>query len=382
MVWKFFRRRKSKSPELDVQAANALGAESLPMQDTRAAIEELSQVVKNNPEAVEIYLALGSLYRSQGEIERAIQIRNSLIVRPGLDPEFKARAWFELGRDFRRGGFLDRAESAFAQARELIGETEEIHLEVARLAAERSSFREAADAYGRLDQPLPRAHYLVRYAQECYREGDESRGQKALKQAVKAYPGAVEAWLESIVQAYRHGSAAKVASSLKNALEEVEPGIRFVLLEGLYQEVVKAERMREQGSGDAHEWTDACATKDLVEAVIPQLEALEPDVLLYYYGSRLLLKKRDVDQAMNWFEKTLVLYPDFWLARLELFELSQNEQTFTKFFKQQLRFFMDRAREVRRFYCGRCGLKRDTLFFVCPRCRSWHSIKFRKDFSQ
>jgi len=380
--WKLFRRKKLRSPELGAQAANSVGAESLPMQDTRAAIEELSKVVKNDPEAVEIYLALGSLYRSQGEIERAIQIRNSLIVRPGLDSEFKARAWFELGRDFRRGGFLDRAEHAFGQARELIGDTEEIHLEMARLASERSSFQEAADAYARLDLPLPRAHYLVRHAQECYTAGDESHGHKALKKAVKAFPGSVEAWLEMVIQAYRRGSTAKVVSSLREGLEEVEPGIRFALLEGLYQDVVKAERMREQRVGDDHDWAGSCPTKELVEAVIPLLEELEPDVLLYYYGARLLLKNRDVDQAMSWFEKTLVLYPDFWLARLELFDLSQSEQTITKFFRQQLKFFMDRAREVRRFYCGNCGLKRDTLFFICPRCRSWHSIKFRKDFSQ
>ena len=120
MAWKLFNRRKAVSFDGYLKAARqAGGGVSLPVQDTRAAIEELSQVVKNDPEAVEIYLALGSLYRSQGEIERAIQIRNSLIVRPGLDREFKARAWFELGRDFRRAGFLDRAQMAFDEARSL-----------------------------------------------------------------------------------------------------------------------------------------------------------------------------------------------------------------------------------------------------------------------
>jgi len=54
--------------------------------DTQAAIAELAQVVKSNPDAVEIYLALGNLYRSHGEIERAVQIRHNLIVRPTLDP--------------------------------------------------------------------------------------------------------------------------------------------------------------------------------------------------------------------------------------------------------------------------------------------------------
>ena len=75
--------------------------------DTLAAIGELSRLVRDNPDLVEIYLALGNLYRAQGEIERAVHIRTSLMVRPGLEARVKARTLFELGRDYRRGG-LDR----------------------------------------------------------------------------------------------------------------------------------------------------------------------------------------------------------------------------------------------------------------------------------
>ncbi|MDY7001315.1 MAG: tetratricopeptide repeat protein, partial [Thermodesulfobacteriota bacterium] len=89
--------------------------------DTMTAISELSRVAKNNPDAVEIYLALGNLYRSQGEIERAVQIRRNLIVRPRLDTKFKAKAWYELGLDYKRGGFVDRAVNAFEQAGKLSG---------------------------------------------------------------------------------------------------------------------------------------------------------------------------------------------------------------------------------------------------------------------
>jgi lipopolysaccharide biosynthesis regulator YciM len=378
---KLFHRNRRGASEQDVRTANVIGAVSPPTQDTRAAINELSQVVRDDPEAVEIYLALGSLYRSQGEIERAIQIRNSLIVRSGLDPKLKARAFFELGRDFRRGGFLDRAEQAFNEARSIIGDNEEIHFEVARLQAERGHYRDAADSFGRLGQPLLRAHYLVRAAHDEYASGQESHGAKLLKYALRAFPGSVEAWLERIVQAYRNGSAAKMASAIVEAQALVEPGIRFVLFEGLLQEVARAERADDSGD-QQHEWAEACSVADLVKVLRPKLEALEPDMLNHYYFGQMLLKNRDIDEAKDWFERALLLQPDFWLARLELFELSRSEQKLTPFFREQLTFFMDRAREVSRFYCGKCGLKRDTLFFVCPRCKSWHSIKFRTNFSQ
>nr|WP_321514298.1 tetratricopeptide repeat protein [uncultured Pseudodesulfovibrio sp.] len=383
MVWQFFNRKKVSTFDENVRAAReAGGGVSLPVQDTRAAIEELSQVVKNDPEAVEIYLALGSLYRSQGEIERAIQIRNSLIVRPGLDRKFKARAWFELGRDFRRAGFLDRAEKAFLEARSLGQDPSAIHQEMARLAAERGDFEKAADSYGQLNLPLPQAHYLVRFALDRFSEGNNSQGHRALRHAIRAYPGAVEAWLEQIVQTYRTGNAGKVADVLGQALDHVAPDLRFVLFEGLFLAVNRAEKAKQTSFGEENEWSRVCSDEKLVHAILPIIERQDPDVLLLYYGAMMLLRIDDSENAQSWLEKSLMLLPDFWMARLELFELSRVDQTLTPFYKEQLTFFTDRARRVRRFFCRCCGLKRDQLFFNCPRCRSWHSIAFRTDISE
>lgn len=383
MAWKIFSRKKHTGYEENVKAAReAGGGELLPAQDTRAAIEELSQVVKNDPEAVEIYLALGNLYRSQGEIERAIQIRNSLIVRPGLDRKFKARALFELGRDFRRGGFLDRAEKAFEDASSSGYDSAPIQSEMARLAAERGGYEKAADAYGKLGLPLPQANNLVRLAKEYFSEGKESQAHRSLRHAIRAYPGAIEAWLEQLIQAYKAGNTRRLGDILKDALNKVAPDLRFVLLEGLVQEMNRAEKSVSQPLADHTEWERAASDKDVATVVASTLEGQEPDVLLLYYGAVFFLRVGKREEAKDWLEKALVLQPGFWLARLELFELSKVDQTLTPFFKEQLDFFMGHARNVRRFYCRRCGLKRDQIFFNCPRCRSWHSIAYRTDFSQ
>jgi len=381
MGWNIFNRKKTPSFTRDTTRAAGNG-ESLPVQDTRAAIEELSKVVQNDPEAVEIYLALGSLYRSQGEIERAIQIRNSLIVRPGLDREFKARAWFELGRDFRRAGFLDRAEKAFHQARSLGQDPISIHREMARLTAERGDYEKAAESYGQLDLPLPQAHFLVRLAKDRFAEGNVSQGHRALRHAIRAYPGAVEAWLEQMTQAYKSGNAAKVGDILAQALAQVAPELRFVLFEGLLQALALAEKVRVNSFGEENEWSGTCPDEKIVQVVIPVIETQEPDVLLLHYGALLLLRIEDTENARPWLEKALMLNADFWQARLELFDLSRTEQTLTPFFKEQLSFFIDRARLVRRFFCRHCGLKRDQLFFNCPRCHSWHSIAFRTEINE
>ena len=85
--------------------------------DTLGAIRALSEVVRNQPDGVETYLALGNLYRTRGDYERAIQVRRNIIVRQSLPDNTRAMAYYELGHDYKRSGFLDRALRAFNEAR-------------------------------------------------------------------------------------------------------------------------------------------------------------------------------------------------------------------------------------------------------------------------
>ncbi|XPV77873.1 MAG: tetratricopeptide repeat protein [Desulfovibrio sp.] len=390
MFNKFFQRgRKKKSLSTasgfsrpSTCTSGARGDLSVPTADTRAAIDELSFLVKNHPEAVEIYLALGNLYRSQGEIERAIQIRNSLIVRSGVDDQFKARAWFELGRDFLRAGLLDRCAHALEKAEELSGDNPEIVLEMARLAARTGEYARAAELYDLLDQPLIQAHYLVKQAGEHLAFDEESQGKKLIKQALKVYPGSPEAWLETLRFEYSTGKIEKFQKNLAQALISVPVGIRFILLEGLYDDFVRKDTSNTIVANNTSENNAELGRVAFREAVVPVLEEQQTDVLVYYYGACILLASGEQELARLWFEKTLLLYPDFWLARLELFELSSEEQQLTPFFKEQLNFFLQHARNVKRFLCKSCGFKSDQFFFTCPKCQCWHSISFRKELTR
>lgn len=346
--------------------------------DTRAAIDELSQVVKDNPEAVEIYLALGNLYRSQGEIERAAQIRNSLIVRPGLDNSIKARALYELGRDFMRGGFLDRAVSAFEKAREIVGDSPDIIRELASLAAGGREFEKAAHLYSNLNMPMQEAHYLTRAAEENFDDGAYAKGYRTLKKALKTSGGSVEAWLLLLVQLKAEDNLREFEKKIPEALGRVPQELRFVLVEGVLAESPVSR-------DPATEENDSASERDR-EFYRVMLKAFEGttnlDVTLCYYGARLLRLCGEDEQARLWLEKTLVLNQDFWLARLELFQHAKKDQTLTPFFTNQLDFFVNVARRIKRFTCSGCGLKGDRVFFVCPKCHSWYSITFRKELNQ
>ncbi len=332
--------------------------------DTRAAITELSQVVRNDPDAVEIYLALGNLFRSQGEIERAVQIRSNLIVRPGVDDEFKARAYIELGHDYKRGGFMDRSLLAYEQARKLIGDTDELLLALARLHAETGNNATAAAMYDKLGASVAQAHYIVRHAEDLYDQGDPHGSKRLLRKAIGVYKGSVEAWLALISLSTTDRDWKKTDSLLRQALPAVAPSIRFLLLEGML-------------GFSAPKEDEPAFTQRLCHTVIPALEEQEPDLILQYYGALFMLRSGEPDEANAWLAKTMVLRPDFWAARLELLGLSMADQPLSPVFRNHLAFFVEQARHVKRFVCTSCGMRREQTFYVCPRCHSWHSAAFR-----
>jgi lipopolysaccharide biosynthesis regulator YciM len=79
------------------------------------AIESFIEVVKVDPQTVDLHFALGNLFRRQGEIERAIRMHQNLLDRPDLPADRRTMASYELAQDFLRAGMLDRAEALFAK---------------------------------------------------------------------------------------------------------------------------------------------------------------------------------------------------------------------------------------------------------------------------
>ncbi len=77
------------------------------------AIEAFIEVVKVDPQTIELHFALGSLFRRRGEVERAIRMHQNLVERIDLAQDKKLAAVFELAQDYLKAGLLDRAEELF-----------------------------------------------------------------------------------------------------------------------------------------------------------------------------------------------------------------------------------------------------------------------------
>jgi lipopolysaccharide assembly protein B len=107
------RRRLRETPHY------MLGLNFLVDSQVDQAVEELTHAASTEPEALEIQMILGNLYREKGQIGRSVAVHQALLKRPDLTELEHAYVLLCLGLDFRHGGFVDRALEAFQEVLQL-----------------------------------------------------------------------------------------------------------------------------------------------------------------------------------------------------------------------------------------------------------------------
>jgi len=159
--------------------------------DHDTVIDELKTVVEENIEDVEPYFALGAMFRTRGEYERAIRVHQALALRERDRRKVRHRALYELGLDFRAAGMPRRATKAMEEV--LLDEPghEGALRALASLYEEQARFNEAAGLWKRLgtrrgeDTSKREHHLLVAAAQAALARDDVESAKHLLKSAQK-----------------------------------------------------------------------------------------------------------------------------------------------------------------------------------------------------
>jgi len=107
---------KSLDPEENKRSKNYIvGLNYLLNEQPDKAIDTFIELLDVDTETVETHLALGSLFRKRGEVDRALKLHQNIIARRTLSQGLRQLALFELGNDYLSAGVLDRAESIFEE---------------------------------------------------------------------------------------------------------------------------------------------------------------------------------------------------------------------------------------------------------------------------
>ncbi len=364
--WRF-KESKGISPENKGDKAFFKGIQYIISNDHDHAIEEFTKSVQVNSETIETYIALGNLYRSKGDIDRAIRIRNSIILRPNIEQKIKLRALFDLGLDYRKGGLLNRALSIFLKVVQRDPSSIETLNEIERIYEEMKDWENAyrtRQKISRLVQGDHRhilAHHLVEMGKVSLEKNDIAEANSLFKKAISTDQNCVDAYLHQ-GDLYFSLQEYKKAISAWEKVAGIAPQFTFLAygrLEGAYSKMKNLKPVED--------FLKACAQSN-------------SDVFTHLALARFLLNKGDIEGALKEVDGALEMAPYFWEARRfkgEIMLVHGKEEGIMSDYADLISHL---DMPYLRFQCEQCGFAPNELLWQCPQCKRWDTISLI-DFS-
>lgn len=158
------------------------------------AIKEFLNAVDINRETIDTYFALGGLFRSNGEIEKAISIHRSLIARENISEADRLRSLKELAVDFDKGGFVDKAIETYKDVLRINRDQYEVIHSLCRIFEDVEDWDQAYNyrimlsKVGHENQAETISHILVQKAKTLFEKGEFARCNEDLEDAFRFAP--------------------------------------------------------------------------------------------------------------------------------------------------------------------------------------------------
>lgn len=335
------------------------------------AIDAFVDVVKVDPETVELHFALGNLFRRRGETDRAIRVHQSLLARSDLAPAQREHALYELGQDYLRAGLLDRAEDAFnrLEGSTYAGAALRHRLDIAQMVRD---WPRAIDLAERLQRdagtdarPLI-AHFRCELAQQALSGDGEvserrARAQRELDLALQAAPAHPRPWL-------LRGEAAFAAQDWQGAIaawsELAHTGPAHLALSGEHW-LAAHEQVGRLDEG--------LATLEAAIADQPSIDALSAI-------AQARARRDGAPAAIDWLRGALQRSPSL-LGLQQLLALrraAQPDDTTAADVALTQAVIERQANRLARFACGHCGFQARSFYWQCPGCNHWDSYPPRR----
>lgn len=329
------------------------------------AIEAFIEVVKVDPQTVELHFALGSLFRRRGEVDRALRMHHNLVDRADLDKEKRQQAIFELAQDYLKAGIFDRAESLFRELEKtpydkpslefLLELFQKEHdwlkaIEVAqRLAAV------AGQSYGKLA-----AFFYCELASEEIADGNQAAARGHLQQALATCPDAVRATMMLGDMALSEGKPGEAIVIWKN-IEAQDAQYLPLVAERLLNAHRSLEREAE-GIALLRDYLGKYHSLDLMNVVFDGVLKNEGPAAAY----QLVRDELQRNPTLLGLDK---------LLEARLLEVPMEKRADVELVKNLVH---KRTRNLAMYHCGHCGFKARQFYWHCPACQAWDSYSPRR----
>lgn len=328
------------------------------------AVDLFLDMLKEDATDVEAHLTLGNLFRSRGEVDRAIRIHQSLMESTSLDYDQRLLAIQQLGRDYMAAGLYDRAESMFKQ---LINENDfkvsslKQLLSLYQLTSDWQQAIDIAEKLARADksqQGTHIAHFYCELALQAMAADDLDRALTLLRKAESADKNCARVSIMFGRVWTAKGEPDKAIQVLQKVPEQDAEMISEVL------PLIKESYQR---LGDLSQW----------RVFLEQCVEKHQGSMAELYLAEEIESQQGLDSAQHFLEAQLHSAPTLnGFHRLVNYYLEGTEDGRAKESLAVLRDMVaEQLRLKPRYRCQKCGFTAHAIYWHCPSCKSWSTIK-------
>lgn len=323
------------------------------------AIDVFIDLLEVDDETIETHLALGTLFRQRGEVEKAIRLHQNLIARPQISKEMRASILNELGLDYMRAGLLDRAESIFLELEKNSLHQVNAVRQLLSIFQQEKEWLKAIDYATKLEstdlhkQPLLLSHLHCEAALSHKADDDSNITKSHLRKALKIDPMCVRVNIISAEVAMINGDHKQ---ALKHLLKIMDQDARFVpvfidLILNCFDQLDKPKQKFD---------------------FLAELQADNESTIVISRFIDVLLEQKGAREASTFMHEKLLQHPS--KSYLKLYADVENdtgdmESDFLKSIIKQL------EGEAQSFQCKQCGFTSVDLNWCCPSCKDWGVIE-------
>ena len=329
------------------------------------AIEALIEVVKtDDPDAVELNFALGSLFRRRGEVDRAIRMHKNIVDRTDLSNEQKLAAIYELAQDYLKAGLLDRAEALFSDLQNTVYSTsaQKFLLDIYQQEKDWHKSIQIAQQLGAAEHPHQKeiAHFYC---------------ELSMIETAHSNPAAAKAYLENALQVNRRSVRANILLGDFEATQghheeaimqwkrvETQDPRYLHLVAGKLLASYRALGKEELGLALVRSYLMQYASVDLLNIVYQAtLESQGPEVA--YLLLRDELRRNPTLQGLDK------------LLEAQLHDMPPDRRQDMQLIKNLVH---QHIRRLSLFRCEGCGFEARQFHWHCPACGGWETFPPRR----
>jgi len=316
------------------------------------ALQEMVQVARLKSEAADVYMALGEMFRSKGEIGRAVRIHQNLIARPDLPKSMHLQAHLALAIDFQTGGLLDRALYQYQKALDIQSDHAGALEASLRIREQSSEWLMAEELLSRLEQVRGesygshRAYLFSEMARQCCDENDFDGARGFAAKAMQLDHSCAPARMVEIELALREKDFDKAddgISGLREYSREHFPLIISMLLS-------YGDYYTSRGAALLHEFWNSSHDAELALAWMETVA-----------------RERTLQEASHLCEE-LGFVPSSLRESLRLNAALGDESN------AHMRFARVWRKTAKNYACEQCGVEVVEVRWQCPQCHSWGTL--------